>query len=261
MKKLFKVLFVFLLPYIFYSNVLASGNDAYTVLLLHNNGTDASTIFTDSSLNPHAMTAVDNAQIDTAQSKFGGASGLFDGTSDSVTALDSDDWSMESGPFTMDMWIMFNDLTARQFFIVQRADTQNYWFIDKNTASGGNQLRMGWLSENVVKGYYVMTNSWTPNTEEWYHLEFARDVSNNGYIFIDGVSQDLTVNTAFGTNDLGNVAAELNVGIFPTSSGINGWMDEVRISKGICRHTTNFTPKTSEYDQSVDDNLQIIIIE
>jgi hypothetical protein len=53
--------------------------DSYTKLLLHMNGADAPTVFTDSSLSGNTVTVAGNAQIDTAQSKFGGASGLFDG--------------------------------------------------------------------------------------------------------------------------------------------------------------------------------------
>ena len=55
----------------------AGGGDPYFAnvsLLLHCDGSDASTTFTDSSSNGHTVTASNDAQIDTAQSKFGGAS-------------------------------------------------------------------------------------------------------------------------------------------------------------------------------------------
>ena len=58
--------------------------DTSQTLLLHADGTDASTTVTDSSLNAATMTPAGNAQIDTAQSVFGGASLLFDGTGDYV---------------------------------------------------------------------------------------------------------------------------------------------------------------------------------
>jgi len=50
-----------------------------------------STTFTDSSLSPKTITRYGNAQIDTAQSVFGGAAGLFDGSGDYLTIPDSDD--------------------------------------------------------------------------------------------------------------------------------------------------------------------------
>jgi hypothetical protein len=54
-------------------------------LLLHANGADASTDVFDTSLNEASMTVAGNAQIDTAESVFGGASLAFDGTGDHVT--------------------------------------------------------------------------------------------------------------------------------------------------------------------------------
>jgi len=62
--------------------------DSYTMLLLHADGADASTTLIDSSASSKPVTTINHAQIDTAQSKFGGASGLFDGTDDYVTPLD-----------------------------------------------------------------------------------------------------------------------------------------------------------------------------
>ena len=90
-------------------------SDAYTVLLLHCNGVDESTTFTDSSGggvgSPHTVTAVGNAQIDTAQKKFDTGSALFDGTGDYLSLEDSDDWDFGTGDFTVDCWIYSSDWT------------------------------------------------------------------------------------------------------------------------------------------------------
>src|SRR3990167_5725818 len=74
--------------------------DSYTQLLLHCDGVDAATTFTDEI--GKAVTANGNAQIDTAQKKFGTASGLFDGTGDYLSLADSDDWNFGAGDFTID---------------------------------------------------------------------------------------------------------------------------------------------------------------
>lgn len=85
-------------------------DDVYTVALLHMNGADASTTFTDES--GKTWTANGNAQIDTAQSVFGGASGLFDGTGDFISSADSNDWQFDGGSnsneWTADFRIRFN---------------------------------------------------------------------------------------------------------------------------------------------------------
>jgi len=78
----------------------------YAKSLLHMNGVDGSQSFVDDAVGgSHTWTAYGNAQIDTAQSKFGGASGLFDGTGDWIDTPDSDDFDVLSGDFTVDLWI------------------------------------------------------------------------------------------------------------------------------------------------------------
>ena len=77
-------------------------DDAYTKSLLHMDGTDASTTFTDES--GKTWTRGGDAQIDTASYKFGGASGLFDGTTDRLSVPDSSDFNLAGG-FTCDCWI------------------------------------------------------------------------------------------------------------------------------------------------------------
>ena len=61
------------------------GIDEYVKVLLHFNGSNESQVFTDSSPSPHTFSAVGNAQISTAQSKFGGSSYLGDGNGDYIT--------------------------------------------------------------------------------------------------------------------------------------------------------------------------------
>ena len=82
--------------------------DVNTLLLLHCNGADTSTTFIDSSRSHKTVTPNGNSQIDTAQSKFGGASSLFDGTGDYLSVPDSEDWNFGTGSFTFDFWVRFN---------------------------------------------------------------------------------------------------------------------------------------------------------
>src|SRR5690606_29617491 len=79
-------------------------------VLLHFEGSDGSATFTDSNIGGAAKTwtANGNAQIDTAQSKFGAASGLFDGTGDYITTPDHNDFTLGSSDFTIDFWAKRN---------------------------------------------------------------------------------------------------------------------------------------------------------
>lgn len=84
--------------------ICADQHWANIVLLCGFNGTDGATSSTDESIAAHTLTFNGDAQIDTAQSKFGGASLLLDGTGDYVTAADSADWNF-TAEFTIEAWV------------------------------------------------------------------------------------------------------------------------------------------------------------
>lgn len=222
--------------------------DSYVKLMLHMDGADGSTTFTDSSASGHSITANGNAQIDTAQSKFGGASGLFDGTGDYITVPDHADWDFGSGDFTIDFWIRF---AANQRHVIYNqndyAGTPSY--VD---FMAWNSTPSSWGFEaydaGTMKCQYHF--SWTPNNNQWYHVEIGRN-GTNIYIFVDGVAQSLTADVAVSTNSFPGITADLLIGGH-TGAGLylNGWLDEFRVSKGICRHTSNFTPKLGPYTSS-----------
>lgn len=207
-------------------------HDSQTVLLLHCDGTDGSTAFTDSSLSAKTVTVNGNAQIDTAQSVFGGASGLFDGTGDYLSLADSVDWDFGTGDFTIDLRVRFNSVATTQYLVYDTGGWQFFW----NTTDG--------LS------FYTTTTrsfSWTPSVNIWYHIEMIR-TSDVLKVFVDGVQ--------IGSNitDTANLTGgtTLYIGDDGLGSGpFNGWMDEIRISKGIARHTANFTPETQAYQPSL----------
>lgn len=231
--------------------------DPYTKLLLHCNGTDASTTITDEC--GKAMTAVGTAQLDTAQKKFETASLLLDGNSDFVTTPAHADFNFGTGNFTIDCWIRFNDKTNNMYIMSQYNDADTYWNIYKDTNANGNKLSLYFKYTGVVKAHYVMTNAWAGCADNtWYHIEVVRNGAV-ALIFIDGTSQTLTETTAFSTNDVGVVNAKLEIGALNDIQGFfNGWIDEFRISKGIARHTANFTPETEEYSLFLDPVDEIV---
>ncbi len=83
-------------------------------LLLHCDGADASTTFIDAT-GRHQVTVAGNAQVDTAQSKFGGASALFDNNSSSSLTLDgSTDFVFGTGDYTIDFRVRFDSSNVGQ---------------------------------------------------------------------------------------------------------------------------------------------------
>ncbi len=222
------------------SNVEITTN---TKLYLPFDGTDAATSFPDGSFVPHTMTAVGDAQIDTAQKVFGTASALFDGTGDYITTPDSADWSFGSGDFNIRMRVRFNSLTGTQYLISQYADANNEWALFKAITS--HKLTFTAKIGGVTKASYVMTSNWAASTGTWYEIEIAR-VGTAFYLRIDGVAQTITTTTAISTNDLGNIVGLLYIGAQGVpGSYFNGWIDELILTKGDGIHSSNYTINTT----------------
>ena len=184
------------------------------------------------------MTAVANAQIDTAQSKFGGASGLFDGAADAVTTPDSADWDFGTSPFTIDFWVRHAATTSIDYIYSWSAS--DGWIM--GYAKGATLKLRVYYDGSTVQS----STTWEPNLDQWYHLAFVRD-GNNFYFFVDGTQLGTTQDVTGITFD-GHASVALAVGGDNGNLGtFNGWMDEVRISKGVARWTANFTPPTAAY--------------
>ncbi|MDP2940696.1 MAG: LamG-like jellyroll fold domain-containing protein, partial [Candidatus Omnitrophota bacterium] len=227
------------------SAVLTQGGKArqlsYTKLLLHYDGPDGF----QSGLNP-AIEARGDVRIDTTQSKFGGSSAFFDGNESYLSLPDSDDWSFGTEDFTIECWVKWNVVGSTDL-IGQKIDNYNKWVFYYENASPHLSF-YGRTSSGVFLSLYGVNNSFTPVADTWYHLAAVRK-GNNIYLFADGVmvsSGTMTLDT------FGDLSASLQVG---QTDGYyhNGWIDEVRVSKGVARWTANFTPPDAPYNFNEDD--------
>jgi len=222
-----------------------SGIDEYTKLMLHCNGINDSTTFTDEIGKTISRSG---ALIKTAQYKFGEASGYFAGDGYLYTS-DSDDWDFGTGDFCIDFWVRFN--TVQTCVLVGRGG----W--------GNNGQQAGWsiffVSNNLYFRYYIdgSTNtiskneSWTPSADTWYHIAVTRN-SGDLRFFINGTilgsSTSATANMTLGTCDF-------HIGTNPGKAGdfLNGYIDELRVSKGAYRWNSNFSVPTDEYSMPAGD--------
>ncbi len=223
------------------------GIDEYTKLMLHMDGTDGSTMFTDSSPSGHVVTAHGNAQIDTAQSKFGGASGLFGGNGDYLTVPDSDDWNFGTGYFTIDCWFRLNALpTPGSCIYSQYLDSDNRIQILVWSISG--TYRIYFIIRSAGTSLINQSREYAFSTGIWYHIAIVRN-GNVGYLFLNGVKQGADIN--FSGVTVPDLAASLFIGQQGEGSWyFSGWMDEYRVSKGIARWTNDFTPPTKAYSEN-----------
>lgn len=230
------------------------GIDTYTKLLMHCEGTDASTTFIDGSPTHRTLTSKgSSAQIDTAQYKFGAASGLFN--AGYVYAADSDDWYFD-GSFTLDLWIRHSSLPAsgsHQMYLSQHVTTNTHWNFRISNTSGNYYLRYEFVNSGSSVASFASSYI-TIATGAWHHIALVRNGSAWD-IYYDGVD----VGGGTDADSLANLASSLYVGSWGSGGGyyFYGWMDEVRISKGIARWTGEFTPPEEAYwlEDSITDAL------
>jgi len=209
--------------------------------LLHFDGADASTTFTD--VSGKTWTKYNHAQIDTAQSVFGGASGLFDGTDDYIDTPDHADFAVGSGDFEFE-------------FRVRPSALQNNTILGQNKSDlsfANTSFRIGlydtgeiWAAINSGGTGYVVTsgiNVYAANT--WYTVSFSR-YNNILYLRIDGVAYDTLDVTGITVN---NSAYKMAIGRSGEYNGsyFNGWIDEFYFSKGVAIHTADYTPEIAAW--------------
>ena len=100
------------------------GNDSNTLLLLHMDGTNGGTSFTDSSSYGRAISNVGPPTTSSTQSMFGGTSGSFNGSSQCLSIPNSADWNI-SGDFTLEAWVYVTSM-ATNCAIIDRTGSTYY---------------------------------------------------------------------------------------------------------------------------------------
>lgn len=214
-------------------------------LLLHFNGSDGSTAFTDSSSNAHSITASGDAQIDTAQSKFGGASGLFDGTGDWLTCPSHSSLDLQTGDFTIECWIRPATL-SNYHTIASHYDSSGYgpWVLYVD-ADGISPTLVFSISATSNSNYRIESSPGAVSTGSWQHVAATR-AGNVFRLFLDGAligmqTRSITLHSANAPVRIGAYA----VPSWPTP--FNGWIDDFRITKGVARYTAAFDAPTAEF--------------
>ena len=215
--------------------------DSETKLLLHADGTNGSTSFADSSATPKTVTANGNAQVSTAQSKFGGASASFDGTGDYLSVPSSTDFNFGTGDFTIDWW-EYRTTNSSGSVAIARDSSSSYQAFALGYASGTAEKI--YMSSGI--GAWDISNGkslGTASLNQWSHLAVVRS-GNNFYAFKDGTQTDTWTSSL----SLATSSNALSIGRYNNTHDFQGYIDELRISEGIARWTSNFTPPASAYD-------------
>lgn len=217
--------------------------------LCHCDGTNGSTTLTDQKT--RTWTANGNAQISTAQSKFGGASALFDGNGDYFqTATDAAAFNFYNRDFTIEAWIRITSQTNNFATVFGNGTTTfagsaAYGMMCLGASAPGNarKVQFGGAAANPV----VVSTS-TLNTGQWYHIAITRS-GNTFRLFVDGTQEASATNTNNWDFSHTNTRIGGN-GWDGTAGNFDGYVDDLRITNGYARYTANFSPPSSAHPNS-----------
>jgi hypothetical protein len=212
-------------------------------LLLHGDGTNGSTTITDSSPTPKTVTAFGDAQISTAQSKFGGASIAFDGAGDYLSAGIAEDWTFlhDGTAFTVEAFVRGNVFSGNQVIASTIINSSSVGiFLSVNSGKAFFRLARGTGSFALSLEADTVLSA-----DTWHHLAFVLTAEGLGAVYVNGTLEESGTPSSLSplspTNTL-SIGANTNNTLF-----FNGYIDELRITKGVARYTANFTPPTAPF--------------
>ena len=185
------------------------------------------------------LETVGNAQISTSVKKYGTGSIAFDGTGDYLTGPITPITSLGSGAYTVEFWLykdstgtgergILQTQTASLYGLSIFADGTTIYIDERKNAFDGSDPRI----------------SGTISQDTWIYITVCRQTGTSGTLraFVNGtqigssVTSNLRNLTSTGPIYVGNTAVATNP--------LKGYIDDLRITKGIARYTTTFTPPT-----------------
>lgn len=187
--------------------------------------------FTNASIFDNAMMAdletVGNAQISTSVKKYGTGSLAFDGSGDSIQTQTSYGFVFGTGDFTVEFWLYFSTLGGNVDIV--------------NGSSFSLYLKNGDPYYNVITLYANGADrifSSAVQNQTWMHVALTRS-NSSVRLFINGVQSGNTYTDNTNYSSL----TSFTIG----SSVFNGYIDDLRITKGVARYTGNFTPPAAPF--------------
>ena len=239
--------------YVDLNNIVLTGTttgDAYypqVSALLHFDGTNGSTVITDNSKNNLYVTASNGAAISTAQSKFGGSSLLLDGTNDYLSiSSPTPGFSFGTGDFTIEMWVYKTGAASIAVLIEARsANTASPWDVAIDASN----------FPYFYDGTSTLTSNIAVTLNSWVHLAWVR-TSGVLKIFVNGVQGYSAAHSVNLDRTAGVIIGSHIASVFY----YQGYIDELRITNGYARYTSNFTPPTAAFSNTGGDVGKALVV-
>jgi hypothetical protein len=188
------------------------------------------------------MLSIGTAQASTTQAKWSPTSAYFNGSSSSLYAPPNTAFAFGTGDFTVEGWVNFASLSPGgsgaivpfcQSDAIGTSTNDKWWF--GYTAS---TLRFATHSS----GGFSCAIPFSPSINTWYYVTVVRS-SGTVRLFVNGISG--TVTTSGTPSGYSLSQNGLSVGGFSTPAYLNGYIQDLRLTKGVARYTATFTPPTA----------------
>jgi hypothetical protein len=205
----------------------------------------------------NVLETLGDSQIDTTVKKYGTGSMEFDGTGDYLSIPNTKDLDFGTGNFTIECWFYIagnsnlNGNSVRDAELVSSYTTtgseNGYRFsIGGNNTTTGNAIRFG---NNLNGSYSSVEYTGTVSQNTWHHVAVSRSGTTTK-IFFNG--SEVASGTLTNSN-VTNHTYPLRIGALLYASNylnyLNGFIDDLRITKGVARYTANFTPPEKELER------------
>ena len=192
-------------------------------LLLHGN----STPITDSSTNnTKTITVAGNVALNTEIKKFAPSSIYFDGADANRCRTNSSiDFAYGTGNYTIEGWFYFLTESSNMRLWQHSGGADNVDLASSNRIAYYNGSSQTFSDNNAI----------TQNT--WLHIALVRN-SGTATLYVEGSSVCSTASTP-------NTVSAQDIGVGgQQNANLNGYVDDFRVTKGVARYTSNFTPRT-----------------
>jgi hypothetical protein len=176
------------------------------------------------------LQTVGNAQVSTSVVKYGTGSIAFDGTGDYLLTSPATTFNPGIGDWTIEAWVNFTTNAFTQVLV--SGNPRQFYFVWAN--EGGGKIIVGDGATNNINQVVTI-----PSAGTWWYMCLVK-YGSTYTVYVNGISV-ASSNTALASNNI----PSLFIGSDNGSSGFNGYIDNLRITNGIARYTTNFTPPTT----------------
>jgi len=180
-----------------------------------------------------------DAATDATVVKFSGTKSIaLDGTGDYLQTTLSEE--IRTSQFTVEGWVRMSTVGGPEgvFGLGASALPGNVDGLGIYTRSSTYSYNWGFFCNGAS-----VNSSTAPSAGVWYHLALVRDSNNLVTMYLDGNSLVTSTQSGSISGDILTIG-----GYYNSSYTWNGNIQDFRITKGLARYTSNFTPPTAELE-------------